>query len=177
MLGEDRLDLAIVATFIDPRMQAPQKRILLDLGLCERNRNSTNRSNSPVRLMGVIIAVLFALSMAILPIAGAQAAGVMNHHDRIATEDVHEGHHHATAPDCEDADAASAPADDCSSTGHASHDDLSAGCCSMACHAFTVTFPVTLSEPTPFVRPMAIRSDQQVDGGLSARLERPPRTV
>jgi hypothetical protein len=169
-----------------PTLQSPQGpsncrltegRTLPDSGLCERNSNPTNRSNSPVRLMGVIIAVLLALSTAILPIAGAQAAGVMNHHGRTAAEDVQDDHLHATTLGCEDGTVAFTVADDCSSTEHTSGDGLSVSCCSMACHVFTLGVPVTLSEPTPLVRLTAIRSDQQVEGGLSARLERPPRTI
>jgi hypothetical protein len=137
--------------------------------------------------MAKIIAVVLAISLGMFQIPGAQALGAMNHHAAVtddtvmsadhAHSDDHVDHHQAASLDCEDGTALAAPDGGCLDPETASHDASPDVCCDMACHAFTMVLPAVVGQSAPFVRLTTVLDDQQVEGGLSARLERPPRTV
>lgn len=121
-----------------------------------------------MRLVGTILALLFALSLAIAPISGARAAAMHDHHHGAAAH-----HDHAAAP------AAADPAhagDDCA--GHEAPLSKHAGCCDMgACHPFTIVPLATFAYGASLMGSIAERRDDQVRGERSGRIDRPPRPV
>ena len=127
-----------------------------------------------MRLVSTMIAVLFALSLAIFPISGMRSAAVMGHHHQHSA-----GAHHASAhslPGELAADELASATDDCSS--HKAPHGKQTGCCDMgACHAFTVAPLATFAYSALLMGSIADRRDEQARGELSARIERPPRTV
>jgi len=127
----------------------------------------------PLRLVGPIIAVLLAITMAIFPISVPHAAvsGVHNH----AAAHGHDHQEHAVE--------ASVSCDHQVVEGqHSEHegtpDGAGSSCCSIGgCHAVHVSLVAGLPSPAVAPLPSAISGDEQVDGVISGRLDRPPRTV
>ena len=129
-----------------------------------------------MQLVRPILAALLALSLAIFPISGmgsAVLASHAHHHHGAATAHTHD---HATVADHDGADELASAADDCA--GHEASHGKETGCCGMgACHAFTVAALVGFTYSALPMGSIANRGDEQVRGELSARIERPPRTV
>jgi hypothetical protein len=139
----------------------------------------TDRSDSPLRLMGILIVALLAFTMAIFPISVPQAAASAGHrhpamtgtgHAHAALDGEHD-HAHATASHGTDLGAA------------ADHDqgpnDCSGPvCCSMGtCHAFQAIALPDLVSPAASIVPVALPGDEQVDGITAGGVDKPPRTV
>jgi hypothetical protein len=123
--------------------------------------------------MNTIIALFFAFSMAILPIAGARSAMATGHHPQAAAVQDAAGHAPATH---HDADQSTAATDDCA--GHKAPAGKQAGCCDMgACHVFTAAPVATFVYAAAPVGSLVEQGDEQVRGELSIRIERPPRTM
>ncbi|WP_201860746.1 hypothetical protein [Microvirga soli] len=133
-----------------------------------------------MRLMGTIIVALLAITMAIFPISGPQAAAQAAHRHAAVADTVHghaasEGdHEHADVTASCDASAWNVSAD--------SHPDTQACvgliCCSMgACHAFQVSAAPSLYSPAVSEASTALACDEQVEEITIGGLDRPPRTV
>ncbi|WP_046867842.1 hypothetical protein [Microvirga massiliensis] len=124
-------------------------------------------------MMGRVIAVLLAITMAIFPISMPRAAMPGGHHHAAALEGDHgtaDGvsamHHHVSDDG------------DCRDHFGGLHDGSGAPCCGMgACHAFEMAVAPDVSSPVTAAVPLAIVADGQVDGTIPGRLDRPPRTV
>ena len=132
--------------------------------------------------MGLIIAVLLAVTAGILVISTPHAAAsgerlvsaatILGHdhaaHSHGDTVDVEHSsaHNHASAQeDCGD------PASDYQGSG-------GADCCNMgACHAVQALAASMLQMPYASAVAIAALGDEQVDGVVPGGLERPPRTV
>ena len=126
-----------------------------------------------MKLTSTIIAAFLALSMAIFPISVVRAAAIGGHS--------HAGVTSAT----EHSDVVSAGADRASigsQDDHAPCDDTSnmggAACCGMvACHVFDVSASPAVAVPAGSVRVLHALGDEQVNGAVSIRIDRPPRTI
>jgi hypothetical protein len=124
-----------------------------------------------LRLMGPLIAVLLAVTMAIFPISIPRAAALSGHghaaefgthtHDEAGISRDHEspapcGDHH----------------------GSGKHDVGSPGCCGMGvCHAFQVSAAPDLLSPQVTAASIVLSADEQVRGVTPGSLDRPPRTI
>lgn len=149
----------------------------------ERQPILTNRSDSPLRLLGTLIVALLAFTMAIFPISMPQAAVSAGHqHAGVAGAGHKHVHDHAAVDGTHDhADVAShADAVSSASGDHerGSQDCSGPVCCSMGtCHAFQDTaFPILFS-PAASNFPVAMPTDEQVGGITRGGLDKPPRTV
>jgi hypothetical protein len=132
--------------------------------------NLQNRSVL-LRLMDHIIAVLLAITMAIFPISVGQAAAVKGSEHAVAL-DAHHTHDEALVT-CDSSVAAT-----CSDHHTGNHDGTSPGCCGIGvCHAFQASAAPAVYSPHRSAVLMALTRDEQVDGIVSGRLDRPPRTV
>jgi hypothetical protein len=123
-----------------------------------------------LRLMGPIIAVVLAITMAIFPIPMPRAAAWHGPQDAVML-----GSHHTH-------DGASVSCDDASPVACGDHEhgtrDTGPGCCGVGmCHAFQVSGAPDVHSPDACAVPMAIVGDEQVAGLVSGRLDRPPRSV
>jgi hypothetical protein len=149
----------------------------------DTNPRLTNRS-VPLRLMESIIAVLLAITMAVFPITMPHTAAMpgVGHHPVIdvqsdgapASDHEHlDRHDHAEAVgSCDPASASTSGAHESSCEGSTS------ACCGIGmCHAFQVSAAPLVDGPDLSAVTMVPPGDEQVDGTLSGRLDRPPRTV
>jgi hypothetical protein len=121
--------------------------------------------------MGHIIAVLLAITMAIFPISVGQAAAVKGSEHVVALDAHHPLDEALATPD-------GIVAGTCSDHHTGNHDGTSPGCCGIGiCHAFQVSAAPAVYSPHRSAVLMALAGDEQVDGIVSGRLDRPPRTV
>jgi hypothetical protein len=132
--------------------------------------------------MGLIIAVLLAVTAGILVISSPHAAAsgerpvsasaILGHdhgaHAHEGTVDVEQssGHDHASAQE------------DCGDPASGAHRGSGADCCNMgACHAVQALAAPMLHVPYASAVAIVERGDEQVEGVVPGGLERPPRTV
>ena len=133
-----------------------------------------------MRLMGIIIVALLAITMAIFPISMPQAAASMGPEHPV-TADI--GYAHATFDGVHEHAAVMASCDDvvasgCSDHDPGPHDPAGPNCCGMGmCHAFQLSVTPILNSPALSFAPVAIAGDEQVASAVSGRIDRPPRTV
>ncbi|WP_262029846.1 hypothetical protein [Microvirga sp. Mcv34] len=133
-----------------------------------------------MRLMGTIIVALLAITMAIFPISGPQAAAQAAHRHAAAAADVHEhadsegDHEHADTTASCDASAWTVAAD----TNPDTQDCVGLICCSMgACHAFQASVAPSLYSPAVSEASTVLARDEQVEEITVGGLDRPPRTI
>ena len=135
-----------------------------------------------MRLMGPIMALLLAVTMAIFPISMLRAAapGVHEHPVTLSADLEHlptSGSEHASQTEVGSCDVPPVLAD-CGSHGPGSHDTSSPSCCGMgACHVFQVTLGADMHSPVLSSAPVGIPGDEQVVGVISGGIDRPPRSV
>jgi hypothetical protein len=139
-----------------------------------------NRSFPALRLMGTIIVALLAMTMAIFPISGLQAAAQAAHrHASVADA----GHAHLAADaDHEHAETRVSLDAAVSVSGDHDHPDskdcTGLTCCSMgACHAFQITALPSLYSPAVSEASIVLTRDEQVEEITAGGLDRPPRTI
>ena len=136
----------------------------------------------PLRLMGLIIAVLLAVTAGILVISTPHAATSGERPVPAATVlgNDHATHSHEGALDVEQSSAhdhASAR-NDCGDPASDHHGTGGTDCCNMgACHAVQALAAPMLHVPYASTITIAARGDEQVEGVVPGGLERPPRTV
>lgn len=135
-----------------------------------------------MRLLGLIIAVLLAVTAGILVIPTphaaasgerpAPAATVLGHdhaaHSHEATVDVEysSAHDHASARN------------DCGDSTSGDHGSGGTDCCNMgACHAVQALVAPVLHTPCASAAVRAVVGDQQVEGIIPGGLDKPPRTA
>jgi hypothetical protein len=127
--------------------------------------------SASLRLIGTIIAVVLAITMAIFPISMPRAAVPSGHHHG-AMHSGHGHHDHAAMPTCDHRTVAHDETGD-----QSSHDAGGQVCCSMgACHAFQVGTVPALHVPSPEAISVAANGDEQVNDVISSRLDRPPKS-
>jgi hypothetical protein len=123
-----------------------------------------------LRLMGPIIAVLLAITLAIFPISMRQAAALGSHEHHVGTSEIL----HQDAAAAGDHDH-SASCDTCGGHEPGSEHGKSSACCGMTvCHAFEVSTAPLIS-PRYSASRAAWTRDEQVGDSLSGRIDRPPR--
>jgi hypothetical protein len=123
-----------------------------------------------LRLMGPIIAVLLAITMAIFPISMPRAAapGVHGHALTLETH-THDG----VGLSCDHGASVT-----CGDHESANHDADSPSCCGMTvCHAFQISAAPDVLTPCMRVTSVSVSGDEQVGGITPGGLDRPPRTV
>ncbi|MBJ6127759.1 hypothetical protein [Microvirga splendida] len=136
----------------------------------------------PLRLMGLIIAVLLAVTAGILVISTPHAAASGEHPASAATilGHDHATHSHGGVADVEPASAhyhASAR-NDCGDPASGDHGSGGTDCCTMgACHAVQALTAPVLHMPCASAAVLAVVGDQQVEGVIPGGLDRPPRTA
>lgn len=136
-----------------------------------------------MRLMRPILAALLAVCIAIFPIAMPRAAAMAGHsHQTASAAHAHEasGHAHEHASASSENGGAHlaviAEHDAHASDGEASGDGPS--CCgTTTCHSFQTSSPPMLCKRLPVMALVEAVNDHQVQGLVSGRLDRPPRTV
>ena len=132
-----------------------------------------------MRLTSTIIAVFLALSMAVFPVSMARAAIVGGHHGTTAANASpdHGDHHEHVASSGTDLSTPTNVDDHATSSEDASH-NTAPSCCGMgACHVFQISVAPTVSTPAGSAKLLQSPGDEQVVGGFSVRIDRPPRTV
>lgn len=135
-----------------------------------------------MRLMGLIIAALLAVTAGILVISTPHAAASGERLVAAATVLGHDhaAHSHEGAVDVEPASAhdhASAQ-EDCGDPASGAHHGSGADCCNMgACHAVQALAAPMLHAPYASAITIAARGDEQVEGVVPGGLDRPPRTA
>ncbi|MFC4172870.1 hypothetical protein ACFOYU_12460 [Microvirga sp. GCM10011540] len=133
-----------------------------------------------MRLMGLIIAVLLAVTAGILSVSTPHAAASG---DRVAPAASVDGygahdhagtvHHHAEASPAGDRVSTRGDCGDPSSGTHGGSD-----CCSMgACHAVRSLVAPTIQSPCVSAAAIAVIGDEQVEGIVPGGLDRPPRSI
>jgi hypothetical protein len=135
-----------------------------------------------LRLMGLIIAVLLAVTAGILVISTPHAAASGDQLAVAATVPGHDAaaHSHGDTVDVEHASAhdhASAQKD-CGDPASGAHSGSGADCCGMgACHAVQALAAPMLHTPYASAVALAVAGDDQVGSIVPGGLDRPPRTV
>jgi len=142
----------------------------------------TNGSDSPLRLLGTIVAALLAITMAIFPVGMPQAAASTGHsHAALAAGHSHAGGsapHHDEAAGLQAVCHSSAVQSDCDRNPADPHDHGDANCCGgLGCHSFQVSSAPIISSPITSRILIAVAGDEQVSGIAPGRLDRPPRTM
>jgi hypothetical protein len=135
-----------------------------------------------LRLVGLIIAVLLAVTAGILVISAphAAASGVQLALATAVGEHVdgthsHEGTVHDDHSSVQDL---AEVRNDCGDPASQHHGSGGTDCCNMgACHAFQALAAPILQTPYASAAVIAALGDEQVDGVVPGGLERPPRTV
>jgi hypothetical protein len=120
--------------------------------------------------MGLVIAVLLAVTAGIVVIAASQAAASSGRHSLTLpqTGHVHEGMSHDQA----------ATREDCGDNSSGDHGSGGTDCCGMgACHAVQLTAAPVLHSPYVSAAAIAAIGNEQVDGITAGGLDRPPRTI
>jgi hypothetical protein len=136
----------------------------------------------PLRLVGLIIAVLLAVTAGILVISTPHAAASGERLASAATVLGHDhaAHSHGGAVDVQPASAhdhASAR-NDCDDPTSGDHGSGGTDCCNMgACHAVQALAAPVLHVPCASTAVLAVVGDQQVEGIIPGGLDRPPRTA
>ncbi|MGF9760115.1 hypothetical protein AAII07_33465 [Microvirga sp. 0TCS3.31] len=136
----------------------------------------------PLRLMGLIIAVLLAVTAGILVISTPHAAA-SGARLAVAVADV--GHDHAAHSHGDTVDVGHSSAHDhasarkdCGDPASGAHDGSGADCCGMgACHAVQALAAPMLHTPCTSAAVLAVVRDDQVESFVPGGLDRPPRTV
>lgn len=136
----------------------------------------------PLRLMGLIIAVLLAVTAGILVISTPHAAASGERPVSAATSLGHDhvAHGHEGTVDVEHSsghDHASAQ-EDCGDPASGAHRGSGADCCNMGtCHAVQALAAPMLHTPYASAAAIAALGDEQVEGVVPGGLDRPPRTA
>ena len=135
-----------------------------------------------MRLMGLIIAVLLAVTVGILVISTPHAAASG---ERLALAATVLGHDHATHSHEVALDVVQLSAHDhasarngCGDPASGDHGGGGTDCCNMgACHAVQALTAPVLHMPCASAITIAALGDEQVEGVVPGGLERPPRTA
>ena len=135
-----------------------------------------------LRLMGLIIAVLLAVTAGILVISTPHAVGSG---DRLAVAVTVLKHNHAAHSHGDVVDAVPASAhdhasaqEDCGDPVPGAHRGSGTDCCNMgACHAVQALAAPILHSPCVSAVVLSMVGDKQVEGVVPSGLDRPPRTV
>ena len=135
-----------------------------------------------MRLMGLIIAVLLAVTAGILVISAphAAASGAQPALATAVGEHVHGAHSHEDT--VHDAHASvedlAEVRNDCGDPASQHHGSGGSDCCNMgACHAVQALAAPMLQTPYASAAAIAALGDEQVEGVIPSGLDRPPRTV
>lgn len=136
----------------------------------------------PLRLMGLIIAVLLAVTAGILVISTPQTAASAAQVALATAVDEHvqgthsnEGTPHDHQSSAKDLAAVQ---NDCGDPASGDHGGGGTECCNMgACHAVQAIAAPLLHVPYASAATVAMLGDEQVEGVVPGGLERPPRTV
>lgn len=132
--------------------------------------------------MGLIIAVLLAVTAGILVISTPHAAASGERLAEAVTVPAHDhaAHSHGDTVDVEDASAhdhASAQGE-CGDPASGAHGGTGADCCSMgACHAVQALAAPMIHMPCASAVVLAVAGDEQVEGIAPGGFDKPPRTV
>lgn len=133
-----------------------------------------------MRLTGLIIAVLLAITAGIFTISTPHAAAPRLQTAFFASVDGHGNHTHPgmdLVHESQSHDHAAAQAD-CEDPVSGSHKEPGADCCSMgACHAVQILAAPMLLSPFGSAVSVVIDGGEQVEGIIPGGLDRPPRTV
>lgn len=136
----------------------------------------------PLRLMGLVIAVLLAVTAGILVISTPHAAASDGQAVLAAAvgEHVHgaDSHQDTVHEDHSSVQDLAAVQNDCGDPASEHHASRGTDCCTMgACHAVQTLAAPMLHTPYASAAAIAARGDKQVEGVIPGGLERPPRTV
>jgi hypothetical protein len=135
-----------------------------------------------LRLMGLIIAVLLAVTAGIFVISAphAAASGGQLALATVVGEHVHGTHSHegTVHDDHSSVQDLAEVRNDCGDPASEHHGSGGADCCTMgACHAVQAIAAPMLQMPYASAAAIAAVGDEQVEGVVPGGLERPPRTV